>query len=46
MATFLTLFVIPALYAISEDLAWIKKRRARRAATAFTEQAGAAASGG
>jgi multidrug efflux pump len=32
MATFLTLFIIPALYAISDDVAWIQRRRARAAA--------------
>jgi HAE1 family hydrophobic/amphiphilic exporter-1 len=30
MATFLTLFIVPALYAISDDVAWMKKRRARK----------------
>lgn len=40
MATFLTLFVIPALYAITDDLAWMKRRRARTA-----ERVGAAGAG-
>ena len=34
MATFLTLFIVPALYVISDDVAWMQKRRARKAEAA------------